>query len=334
VAESFEKRKMPLKPLISVIICTYNRARLLEQCIQSLLQQQLDRALFEIIVVNNASTDETNEILDKFSHELFFRTVFEPVSGLSKARNTGWLEAKGEYIGYIDDDATADPQWLQSALWCFLNLMPRPDIVTGPIRLNSEVMLPEWIDTELKIPLGYLDWGKKCTRITYADKKIIGANCFFLKSTLKSLGGFNEELGRKKKLLLSGEEVQLQKEVEQLGGSVWYHPDVSIKHFVPRERTLRKWFYNRYYWGGVSDCIMSRIPSSSDTDHIKISVQEKGNKVPHSLQQRLEQVCRFLKNIFCSIGIFFKMNDVIRSRIYMSYVFGYLYCSLVRLWEK
>lgn len=314
---------MGSQPVISVVVCTYNRAHLLEQCIQSLLIQDLDRKFFEIIVVDNASTDGTQAILAKYQDESVFRSIHEPVPGLSKARNTGWKFARGQFIGYIDDDAVACVRWLRSALWCFENIFPQPDALTGPIQLLSEVVLPEWIDDELKRPLGYLDWGSQCFRISFEDRKIVGANCFFSKAILCQLGGFSEDLGRKKKLLLSGEEVQLQREIEESGGAVWYHPDVSVEHFVPEERTKPSWYYHRNFWGGVSDSIMASIHSRqvSETSAVTPAI----SSCQPAFGGRRDQLLRVTMNFFHSLGIAFSKTKVIRARIYMSYVCGYLY---------
>jgi len=312
------------QPVISVVVCTYNRAQLLENCIQSLFKQDLDRDFFEIIVVNNESTDETPDILAKFEGEVGFRSIYEPVSGLSKARNSGWISAKGEYVGYLDDDAVADQQWLKSALWCFENILPKPDALTGPIQLFGDVSLPDWINDDLKVPLGFLDWGTECFQIQFEHNKIVGANCFFSKAILQQMGGFSEKLGRKKKLLLSGEEVQLQQNIERSGGTVWYHPNVSVKHYVPEQRTIPAWFYKRYYWGGVSDFIMSRSSFSIRNDEVDdfLNKQKDGMKIV--LKEKREQISRLLTNLFHSLGIFSEKSQTIQSRIYLSYVCGYM----------
>ena len=102
-------------PEITAIICTHNRERFLESCIQSLFDQTLDARRYEILVVDNGSNDGTRAICDKFKDRLNFKYIFEPVLGLSQARNTGWKNARGRYVGYIDDDATADQRWGQRA---------------------------------------------------------------------------------------------------------------------------------------------------------------------------------------------------------------------------
>ena len=101
--------------LASLIIATYNGARKLPATLASLAQQTLDRELWEAVIVNNNSTDNTSEVVEEFakSHpELNIRLVFEPQQGLSFARNRGIDEAAGEYLIIIDDDEIACPELL------------------------------------------------------------------------------------------------------------------------------------------------------------------------------------------------------------------------------
>ena len=315
---------MVSRPEITAVVCTYNRDKYLRKCILSLANQSLVTDRYEIIVVDNASTDSTKKVCDEFSGHANFRYIYEPVQGLSRARNTGCNSAKSYYIGYLDDDAVADVQWLEKALWSFNNLLPRPDGLTGPISLDCETELPNWLEGEFQVTLGKLDWGKECFTINYDNEKIVGANCFFKKEILSHLGGFNENLGRKKKLLLSGEETQLQKKIEDSGGVIWYHPDVSVKHFVPIERTSPAWFYKRYYWGGISDYIMAKS-AGSDVNEGQVDAGERiASTRGESMQERrLDQVRRLLSNMLYSTGIFSSGSKAIASRIYMSYVAGW-----------
>lgn len=326
---------MVSRPEITAVVCTYNRDKYLRKCLLSLVNQSLDAARYEIIVVDNASTDSTKKVCDEFTGHADFRYIYEPVQGLSKARNTGWSSAKSSYIGYLDDDAVADVQWLEKALWSFNNLLPGPDGLTGPISLDCETELPDWLEGEFQVTLGKVDWGKDCFPVNYDNEKIVGANCFFKKEILSHLGGFNEDLGRKKKLLLSGEETQLQKKIEDSGGVIWYHPDVSVNHFVPTERTSPAWFYKRYYWGGISDYIMAK---SADYDVI-VEPVDTGKKTASSRgesrqNKRFGQVRRLLTNIWYSTGIFSSADKVITSRIYMSYVAGWCVASFRCILKK
>ena len=101
---------------LTVVVCTYNRSDLLAGCLESLCQQTIKKDKFEIILVDNNSTDNTSEIAKGFLDQSNFRYLLETSPGLSHARNRGLNEAKGEYVGYIDDDARAKYDWLETAI--------------------------------------------------------------------------------------------------------------------------------------------------------------------------------------------------------------------------
>lgn len=308
-------------PLISGIICTHNRERFLERCILSVLEQSLDEALYEIIVVDNGSTDTTRSICDKFEHIGNFNYVFEPVLGLSSARNTGWQKARGCYVGYLDDDAWADRTWFEKALWSFENIHPRPEWVGGPIELEWEVEAPSWITQEYETTLGYINWGNDHRFLIESGERLGGGNSFYPKSLLVEMNGFDTRLGRKKNLLLSGEETQFQHRLKALGGKLFYHPDVRIHHYVAKERTVPGFFYKRYYWGGITDYIMSRTLQGVSFEHIN---QEDNSG---------SRISRLLYHIINALGIFRSENTKIQSRIYMSYVLGQIMALIKYSWR-
>jgi len=313
---------MEVSPAITGVICTYNRERFLERCIQSLLQQTLKRNQYEILVVDNGSTDNTKAICDKFLDHSNFRYVFEPVLGLSSARNTGWQQARGKYVGYLDDDAIADETWFEKALWSFETVKPSPEWVGGPIELEWEVESPTWITSEHWVTLGYINWGEKKRFLTEPGERLGGGNSFYSRALLEEMQGFDTRLGRKKNLLLSGEETQFQHRLKALGGKLYYHPGIRIFHFVPRERMLPAFFYRRYYWGGITDYLMSKTLQGISFKHIA-QPETDGSLVG-----------RLLKNTINALGLFRSESDTLQSRIYLSYVIGHLVAVLKFGWRR
>lgn len=302
---------MSTPPQITGVICTHNRERYLERCILSLLHQSLDEKDYEILVVDNGSTDKTRYICDKFKGEKKFRYVFEPVLGLSSARNRGWQAAKGRYVGYLDDDAVADRTWFESALKCFENIKPQPEWVGGPIELEWEKNGPDWITEDLLVALGKVDWGTQERFLTEPWERLGGGNSFYVKSVLEKMGGFDNRLGRKKKLLLSGEETQFQHRIRAIGGRLYYHPGVRIFHYVPIERMEPMFFYRRYYWGGVTDYIISK--TLVGTNYTPIDEQKEQSSF----------VYRLISNALSATGLLGSKGAAIKSRIYFSYLLGW-----------
>src|SRR5258706_654344 len=143
---------------ISAVICTYNRAEYLGRAIESLAHQDLDSAGYEIIVVDNNSTDTTAQLV-KNSIEAYpsiqIRYVLETEQGLSAARNRGAHEAAGNYIAYVDDDARAVQGWLSSLLASFLKLQAA--CIGGPGNLDSEGGPLQMVPLPFPSPFPYLE---------------------------------------------------------------------------------------------------------------------------------------------------------------------------------
>lgn len=314
-------------PLVTAVICTRNRADFLEKCIISLQQQTAQDEDYEILVVDNGSTDDTADVVQRFLSSSMVRYLYEPVAGLSRARNTGWKNAKGLYVGYIDDDAVVSESWIASVLWVFTTISPRPNWVGGPIGLEWEEPRPGWIDEELSVPLGYLNWGTEPRRLT-TQERLGGGNSIYPREGLEAIGGFDERLGRGKNGLLSGEETQLQKRVEARGGFLYYHPGITIHHWVGRERLQPTWFYRRYFWGGVSDFVMNKTLMAETGPREEINPGS-----PSAIEKGRWK--RLLSNLGHSMGIFSSKSQVIHGRIYLAYVLGHL-LGMYRwfLWTK
>jgi GT2 family glycosyltransferase len=302
----------PPLPEITAIVCTRNRAHYLRLCLESLLTQTLSRERYEILVIDNASTDTTRELCETYAKH-GVRYSLEPVIGLSRARNTGWQQAVAAYVGYLDDDGIADPSWLESALHAFHSQSPAPACVGGPIRLLWESPEPVWMNAPLRIPLGFLNWGTVPRKIE-EHEWLMGGNSFYPKSQLSRIGGFDERLGRKKGCLLSGEESQLYLHLRKEGGYLFYEPGVSMLHHVTPDRTRPAWFYRRYFWGGVSDVILQNTTPSG-------SVKSDTGSVAGPSHRNV--VSRVATNFIAAIGMA-RMPRRIQARIYLAYVFGWL----------
>ncbi len=303
-------------PSITAIVCTRNRDRFLTKCLDSLLNQSLPRKDYEILVIDNGSTDKTKDILLEYQTKYVINWLHEPVTGLSRSRNLAWKNVRTDYLGYIDDDATAAPEWLEIALDCFTNVHPQPVWIAGAIHLEWESEPASWMNEELTKPLGRLYLGDT-PRFISGSERVVGANCFFTKAFLSEMKGFNEQLGRKD-FLLSGEETELKQRAEAKGYSLYYNPHAAIRHFVPRERNQPAWFFRRYFWGGVSDYIQKRSA-------LKNRPNRKRNRREQAVQySEYGMTERMIRNVIDAFGIASNKDKIIRGRIYWCYVIGFL----------
>ena len=130
-------------PAISVVICTYNRAELLANGLQSLCEQTLTMSHYEVIVVDNNSNDNTRAVTENFCQQYpNIRYFFETQQGLSHARNRGWREAKADYVAYIDDECKVPSQWLTIAKQIIDRLSPA--VFGGPYYGYHNTLPPRW----------------------------------------------------------------------------------------------------------------------------------------------------------------------------------------------
>lgn len=238
---------------ITAVICSYNRQEYLKQSITSLVNQSLDKALYEILVVDNASTDNTKHVISNFfSHIPNIRYIYEPNLGLSFARNCAWKNSRGKYICYLDDDAIAAANWLESFWKIFTTYQPTPAVVGGKIIPFWEAPKPLWLSDSLASKkLSLLDWGDKPLEIK-RNQWLCGGNTGYHKELLGNCHAFSTEIGRKGNSLLADEDFLLHKQLQKKGYVVLYHPLICMEHCIHKNRLRKKYFFQAAYTGGIS----------------------------------------------------------------------------------
>jgi glucosyl-dolichyl phosphate glucuronosyltransferase len=243
---------------ISAIICTLDRADYLRAALASLARQTAPPDAFEVIVVDNGSTDHTPAVLAAVRAALpALVVVTEPRQGLSHARNAGLAKARGDVVAFLDDDAEAEPDWLAALIACFDGGAHRPACVGGPVTALWDAPRPHWLSASMLPYLTVIDWGLPAGELP-PECFIAGVNIAFDRDQLRSLGGFPTALGRVGTNLLSNEELVVQRLLRAAGGSCRWEPSVRVGHHVHPSRLRRRWFLRRYYWQGVSDAVMAR----------------------------------------------------------------------------
>ena len=244
-------------PIISAVICTHNRAGYLRKAIRSLTEQSLPQERFEILIVDNCSTDTTKDIAEEFAKIAPVRYLYESELGLSHARNCGWRSAKGEYVAYLDDDAIASPEWLEKIIDAFEAMEPRPGCVGGKTEPLWEAPRPSWLSDQLVCGLSVVDWSVSPRFLEdLTTEWLVGANIAFPVNVLEAVGGFSGEIGRIGRGMLSGEEIFLMKQMMKAGYRCFYHPEIKAYHHINKSRLAKSWFRRRYYWQGESDAVM------------------------------------------------------------------------------
>jgi glycosyltransferase involved in cell wall biosynthesis len=249
---------------ISVVVCTHNRRALLEHAVRSLAGQDLAADQYEVIVVDNASTDGTREavaVLQASTTNLLY--VYEPAPGLSNARNAGVRDAHGEIVAFLDDDAQAEPGWLTALVASFDGRPRRPLCAGGPVVPIWERLPPRWLPDFALASLSIVDYGQAARELDFPREWLAGCNMAFDRDFLLCSGGFDPRLGRKGDRLLGNEELAAFRAVVAAGGVIRYEPAAAVRHLVPASRVELGWFCRRMYAQGVSNVILgSGLPAS------------------------------------------------------------------------
>ena len=222
-------------PRISIIICTYNREKFLADSLHSVAAQDAPKEYYELVIVNNNCTDNTDAIVRKFmaAHPQLQTTyVTEIKQGLSHARNRGIQEAKGDNVSFIDDDAIAESNFV-SGLLHFFDAHSEAVAVGGPILAKYESQAPIWANRySISMFTGHYVRGDQPFRYTNLDYPR-GSNMTMNKAFLaKHDLFFDPELGRKGKDGAANEEKELFAAIRRLGGAVYYEPGLVVHHQV------------------------------------------------------------------------------------------------------
>jgi glycosyltransferase involved in cell wall biosynthesis len=243
----------------SVIICTLNRARQLRAAVFSVMMQSFPWELFEIVVVDNGSTDGTREVVEECRRQSIPSIVYvhEPNHSLSEARNRGILTAKGDVLAFMDDDARADSSWLLSLVEA-LEGENGPAAAGGPIYPLNRIHLPDWLPDRLTTYFSIVDYGRRDIELNY-PRLPFGTNMAFKRTIFERVGSFRADLGRKGACsFFTGEETELFVRIARSGDTIQYTPRAIIYHDVDPKRLQPAWLYRQAFWIGVSFAITER----------------------------------------------------------------------------
>ncbi|MCD7976214.1 MAG: glycosyltransferase [Tannerellaceae bacterium] len=242
---------------LSVIICTYNRGRYLPMILDSLRFQALSSELFEIIMVNNKSTDNTEEIISNYIKEfpdIPLKYFMESSQGISYARNRGIQESRGDIIVFLDDDETIDPDFLEGVLDFFTN-HPDAGITAGPVIPVYEDVKPAWLTPFISRAItGEYNKGDHIKLLKGKDYPGTGHACF-RKELFYKYGIFNPDLGRKGNSVLGAEDKDFFLRLIKGGEKCYYLPIAKIYHHLPAEKMSVDFFVKIAYGIGKSERI-------------------------------------------------------------------------------
>lgn len=239
---------------ITVAICTWNRAALLRETLEQATRLAIPRGVeWELLVINNNSTDDTDEVIDSFRDRVPLRDFVEPEPGLSNARNRAVHEATGDYILWTDDDVLVDEKWMTAYCDAFIR-SPEAAIFGGNIKPWFAGTPPSWLlSVWSRVASAYAsrDLGDVSLPLS-ADVMPFGAN-FAVRAVEQRRYLYDPHLGVRPDNIMGGEETTVMRSMMADGISGWWVPEARVKHYIPEKRQTIEYLRN-YYRGYGEYC--------------------------------------------------------------------------------
>lgn len=246
--------------MITIIICTYNRDKYIYQTLERIAQNRYDSRDYEIVLVNNCSTDKTESECLRFEKrypEVPFRYFKEKNQGLSYARNRGIKESRGSMLVFLDDDAFVGENYLLT-LNRYLEDNPSIMCFGGRIiPLFENGKEPKWLGKWSYSWLSALDKGERVC-LFEGSQYPIGANMGISKEVIDRCGFFDVTLGRSGGNMMGGEEKDLFFRIKSLGIDIYYLPEISVKHCIPESRQTKEYVIRLAQGVGKSEYMRTR----------------------------------------------------------------------------
>jgi glycosyltransferase involved in cell wall biosynthesis len=271
--EKHQKDQQGQTPRFSVIVCTYNRCNLVLSLLTSLRRQTLAYDQFEVVVVDNGSSDGTLAAVRTYvsagSNECSegrwqVQCLSEPENGLAQARKTALQAALGEIAVFLDDDTLVDPHFLEHLLAAYEET--GADAIGGRVELRWEASRPYWLTDELLGVLGY--YAPALERMRLEEPAVFSSSNFSLKiEALEGVGYFSPLLSKRLNMPMSMEVYDLCRRLHRAGRTLWYEPAAVVVHRTPGARLVRPYFVGRAYWQGRSEVLAQYIESRSATGY-------------------------------------------------------------------
>ena len=245
---------------LSVIICTWNNSKRLLITLDSLSKCIVpDGTTWELVIVNNNCTDNTDNIVNKYKVELPIIYVKEPIQGLSRAKNAGLRVARGQLIIFTDDDVTPCPEWI-TTYWAAYQKNPTGYFWGGPVtsKFENPNVDKDLIDAVGDYAIKGFDSGEGAGEPADPKIRFISANWACPTEILRQLGGFDTDLGLNpaSNRVRLGEETDLMNKLMENGWKRWYLPGARVLHFVPAHKCDLKYITARakaYGRGNIRD---------------------------------------------------------------------------------
>jgi glycosyltransferase involved in cell wall biosynthesis len=235
----------------SVVIATFNRARLLADTLQALASQEAPHGGFEVVVADNGSTDETGAVVKAAAPTLPLEYLHVSTPGKSHAVNAAIAHARGDLLVFTDDDVVPERGWLLA--WRRAFDETGADFGAGRILPRWGQEPPHWMSPALYGVLAVPDnGGQRLVGDELATRGVmpIGANMAVRRDVLGRVGGWRTDLGKLRGTLRTGEDHELFLRLVSSGARGVYEPTALVRHYVPPSRLTRAYFREWFFGNG------------------------------------------------------------------------------------
>ncbi|NEX91613.1 glycosyltransferase [Caulobacter sp. 17J65-9] len=247
---------MPAPAAVQVVVCTYNRAQHLDATLAALSRQQAAPMPWSVLVVDNASTDDTAAVVEAWRGRVpGLRRVLEPEPGVTAARRRGARETEADWIAFVDDDNLLEPDWIAGAA-AAIAAQPEAGGFGGRIVLDFEVPQPAFLKG-----FGFCFAEQDHGAVLCEVDNLAGAGMLLRRAALEACGWTRESLlaDRTGGQLISGGDVEISQRVRGAGYALWYAPGCVLRHQIPASRMSRLYLLRMAEGLGVSESLVNAL---------------------------------------------------------------------------
>ena len=311
---------------ISVIICCYNSSKRLPETLKHLANQIVTDTLnWEIIIVNNASTDDTTSVAksewSRYKTDIPLLVTDQPIPGQSAAREKGYQIARYEYLLYVDDDNWLKSDYLAN-VYHIMNQNPQIGILGGQCNAAFETKPPDWFSEKQSI-YAVGKQGIQNGPLTSKKKYLYGAASVIRKSALENLHQRQFRFltkGRTGTQLAAGDDVELNKAIRMLGYVLWYDESLQFTHFMSSGRL--NWDYLIRIGKGSASSSLALMVYDFFLENKQLSFSKFSKLYLVAVFKRVFTILRQIRPFFRSFTLHKREGDLaafdaMRSRIFL-----------------
>ncbi len=315
---------------LSVIIPTLNHSAFLKDAVESVICQDFPRSRYEIIIIDNGSTDDTKIVVESFltANTPDIRYFFEKRPGLHIGRHLGAKVARGDILIFADDDIIATPTWLSSIWYTFKEFNA---VLVGGNNLplyesgSQEWLNYFWLQCKSGKYLGFLsliNFKKEIQEIS--PLYIFGCNFSIRKDILFKVGGFHPDKMPQDLIRFRGDgETYVSRQIKDLGLKAFFHPGATVYHRVPASRMTKEYFCRRSFEMGI-EISFSEIRKNKGLDNFRDIRNIKKLLTHQVLTRKALTLVRHFKYLIRNKGEPVKVRKI-RRAIFEAYLEGKAY---------